>query len=245
MLTTACVALGRGFKRWEAALALAALVGLGAAPALADETGDAPAPITLVAFGDSLIHGYGLPLEEGFVPQLQAWLDAEGAGPVTVINAGVSGDTTSGGRSRLDWSIGPDADAVLLELGANDALRGVDPGIVRANLDAMLTRLGERGLPVLLAGMFAPRNWGAEYVDEFETIFPDLAEKHGVALYPFFLAGLVDETEASGRTGRSEFIQDDGLHPNKAGVARVVEAIGPEIVALIEKTRAIKAGDGS
>lgn len=241
------MALGRSFKKARAALAAALVFAFAAAapPALAEDADATPGHITLVAFGDSLIHGYGLPVEEGFVPQLQAWLEAEGAGPVTVVNAGVSGDTTSGGLSRLDWSVGPEADAVLLELGANDALRGVDPAIVRNNLDAMLGRFAERGLPVLLAGMYAPRNWGAEYVDQFEAIYPDLATKHDVPLYPFFLAGLVDETEQSGRSGRSEYIQNDGLHPNKDGVARVVEAIGPEIVALIETTRARKAGQGS
>ncbi len=228
----------RGFKRALGAIALfgAASLGFGAGEGRAEEArAEAAAPpphVTLIAFGDSLIHGYGLPIEEGFVPQLQAWLDANGAGPVTVVNAGVSGDTTSGGLSRLDWSIGADADAVLLELGANDALRGVDPAITRKNLDAMLTRLGQRGLPVLLAGMRAPRNWGQEYVDAFEPIYADLAEKHDAPLYPFFLEGVV---------GERGLFQDDGLHPNKAGVAKIVAAIGPSVAALIETARAAKA----
>lgn len=184
--------------------------------------------ITLVAFGDSLTAGYGLPVDEGFTPVLQRWLVENGAGPVEVVNAGVSGDTTSGGLARLDWSIGPEADAVLLELGANDALRGVAPDIARANLDAMLTRLGERGLPVLLAGMYAPRNWGDDYVAAFEGMYPDLSEKHGAPLYPFFLEGVAGDPSLN---------QDDGIHPNADGVEKLVAAIGPAVKALVEQAR--------
>lgn len=218
---SACVALCARFNR-AAALALALM----AAPALGD---DAAAPVTLVAFGDSLIHGYGLPAEDGFVPQLQAWLDANGAGPVAVVNAGVSGDTTSGGLARLDWSIGAEADAVILELGANDALRGVDPAITRANLDAMLTRLAERALPTLLVGMMAPRNWGPEYVEAFEPIYPELAAKHDAPLYPFMLEGLV---------GERALFQPDGLHPNAEGVRILVALMGPAVKDLVERARA-------
>ncbi len=187
-----------------------------------------PAPVTIAAFGDSLTAGYGLPFDEGFTPKLEQWLNANGAGPVTVLNAGVSGDTTSGGLARLDWSIGDDVDGVILELGANDALRGIDPGIARDNLDAMLTRLNERSLPTLLAGMYAPRNWGDEYVDAFEGMYPALAEKHDAPLYPFFLAGVAGDPSLN---------QPDGIHPNAIGVEKLVMAIGPSVKALIERIR--------
>lgn len=200
----------------------------GAALALCGGSALASEQITLVAFGDSLVAGYGLPVEDGFTAQLQAWLQDQGIADVTVVNAGVSGDTSSAGLARLDWSIGPEADAVLLELGANDGLRGVDPAITRANLDAMLTRLHERGLPVLFAGMVAPQNWGADYAEAFAAIFPDLAQKHGVPLYPFFLEGLTEDPS---------YAQDDGLHPSKKGVAKLVETIGPSILDLIARAR--------
>ncbi|MBX2856241.1 MAG: arylesterase [Rhodobacteraceae bacterium] len=184
--------------------------------------------ITLVAYGDSLVAGYGLPQDEGFVPQLEAWLHQNGAADVKVLNAGVSGETTSAGVARLDWAIGPEADAVLLELGANDALRGVDPSIPRENLDQMLQALTGRDLPVLLAGMYAPRNWGAEYQTAFDAIYPDLAAKYEVPLYPFFLDGLIGETG---------LFQSDGIHPNKQGVAKLVETIGPSVLELVNQAR--------
>ncbi len=214
------------------ALGFAALSG---APASA-QTGAAPDgaadEIELVAFGDSLIAGYGLPQSDGFVPQLQAWLAENGADDVIVINAGVSGDTTTAGLARLDWSIGPDADAVLLELGGNDGLRGVDPAIAKSNLDEMLTRLGERDLPVLLVGMTAPRNWGRDYLEAFEAMYPALAQKHGVPLYDFFFEGVADD---------ADYFQDDRIHPNAAGVRVIVEAIGPSILELVEAARARQA----
>ena len=144
---------------------------------------------------------------------LEQWLEAEGSGPVSVLNAGVSGDTTSGGLARLDWSIGDEIDAVILELGANDALRGVDPAIARDNLDKMLARLSERNLPVLLAGMYALRNWGDDYAEAFDSIYPDLSKKHGVVLYPFFLEGVA---------GKPELNQEDRIHPNRQGVDKLV-----------------------
>ncbi|MCI4664993.1 MAG: arylesterase [Neomegalonema sp.] len=221
------------FKHFTAALALSVALLSGFAEAeptsgAADKKGET---IRVVAFGDSLTAGYGLPVPDGFAPQLQRWLRANGAPDVIVINAGVSGDTTSDGLARLDWSIGPDADAVILELGANDALRGVDPAVARANLDKMLARLKERGLPVLLAGMKSPRNWGDEYVEAFEPIYKDLATKYGAMLYPFFLDGLV---------GQTALFQRDGLHPNADGVKKLVETIGPSVLKLIEQARAKK-----
>lgn len=213
-----------------AALALATISGGLAAPATAAET------ITVVAFGDSLTQGYGLPAEDGFAPQLERWLNDNGAGPVTVVNAGVSGDTTAGGLARLDWSIGPEADAVILELGANDALRGLDPAAAKANLDAMLTRLKrERGLPVLLAGMRAPLNWGAEYKAAFDGMYAELAETHQTPLYDFFLAGLADDLDAGGLD--TELFLPNDFHPSAKGVALIVENIGPDVLALVRAAR--------
>lgn len=212
--------INRGGAIAGAALALFAALNLSSAHA--DER------ITLVAFGDSLVAGFGLPVEEGFAPQLEAWLVENGAGDVEVVNAGVSGDTTSAGLARLDWSIGPEADAVLLELGANDMLRGVDPAIARANLAEMIERLQARGLPVLLAGMASLRNWGADYAAAFDVMYPELAAEYDVPLYPFFLEGVAGDPALN---------QDDGIHPSAAGVAVLVERIGPSILELIEAAR--------
>ncbi|MEO1329493.1 MAG: arylesterase [Pseudomonadota bacterium] len=185
----------------------------------------------LIAFGDSLVAGFGLPQEEGFVPQLEAWLNENGAGPVTVTNAGVSGDTTSGGLARLDWAVTPDADAVLLELGANDMLRGVDPAIAKDNLDQMIARLKARGVPVLLASMPSLGNWGEDYKRDFEALYPALAEKHETPL----LAFLGDVA------GEENLNQPDGIHPNKRGVAVMVERLGPQIRDFVNDARAEKA----
>jgi acyl-CoA thioesterase-1 len=181
-------------------------------------------PLRIVAFGDSLSAGYELPPEDAFPNQLQAALKAQGR-DVTVENAGVSGDTSTGGLERLDWSV-PDGTAlVILELGANDALRGIDPALTRANIDAMLTRLAERGIGVVLAGMLAPPNMGAAYADAFNAIYPDMAAKHGVPLYPFFMDGVIT---------KPDLLLDDGIHPNAEGVARIVEGILPLVVAALD-----------
>lgn len=195
--------------------------------------------ITLMALGDSLTHGYGLPEAEGFVPRLQAWLRGRGH-DVTVINAGVSGDTTQGGRARLDWSLTPEVDAVIVELGGNDLLRGIDPATSRANLDAILTELSARGLPVLLAGLPAPLNYGEDWKAEFDAMFPDLAEAHGAILYENFLAGIggLEDREAA-----RALMQADGVHPNAAGVEKVVAGIGPAVEALIARAEARTAAD--
>ena len=184
--------------------------------------------LKIVVVGDSLTAGYGLERELGFVPQLQAKLLAEGY-DVELINAGVSGDTTSGGRSRLDWSVGPETDAVILELGANDMLRGLPVQSSRENLDAMVTGLKKRKLPVLIAGMQAAPNLGKEYTKEFDAIFPDLAKKYDTLLYPFFLEGVA---------GDSSLNQPDGMHPTNEGVAVIVENILPYVKELIEKATA-------
>ncbi len=204
-----------------AVLAVSAWAGVAARPASAGE----PAPVKILAYGDSLVHGYGLPAGDTFPEQLEAALVRLGL-DVKVINAGNSGDTTAAGLSRLDWVLADDPGAVILALGGNDALRGIDPGDTYGNLDAILSRLTADGLPVLLAGMLAPRNLGKDYAAEFDAVFPRLAEKHGVALYPFFLEGVALDPALN---------QDDGIHPNAAGVAVLVERITPPVLRLIEE----------
>jgi acyl-CoA thioesterase I len=181
--------------------------------------------IKLLAFGDSLTAGYGLPKAEGFTEQLQSVLRAEGQ-DVVVINAGVSGDTSSGGRSRLDWALADTPDAVLLELGANDGLRGIDPSVTRENLDAILDRLSDLGIPVLFTGMHAPPNLGAEYGAEYSAVFADLSIKHDVVFYPFFLEGVA---------GKASLNQIDGIHPNPDGVAVLVTHILPSVHELLAR----------
>lgn len=171
--------------------------------------------------------------------ELQRWLDARSPVPVTVLNAGVSGDTTAGGLSRIDWTLTPEVDAVIVELGGNDLLRGIDPAASRANLDAILDRIRARGLPVILAGLPAPLNYGPEYKAEFDAIFPELAEKHGAHLYPHFLAAL-DGGEDPAAMAR--FMQPDGIHPNGEGVTRIVADFGPLVLRMIEESLARQSG---
>ncbi|MEM8742755.1 MAG: arylesterase [Pseudomonadota bacterium] len=185
----------------------------------------------IAALGDSLTHGYGLPVEQGFAPQLEAWLNTHGTVPVTVVNAGVSGDTTAGGRARLAWTLSEPVDAVIVELGGNDLLRGIDPRESRANLDAILTELGARNVPAILAGLPAPLNYGPEYKEAFDAMYPELAEKHGAYLYPNFLAGISTEQDPAQFAG---LMQADGIHPNAEGVARIVAHLGPLVLELIE-----------
>jgi acyl-CoA thioesterase-1 len=184
--------------------------------------------VNIVAFGDSLTAGYGLPANEAFPAQLQRALDAKGLA-ANVVNAGVSGDTATGGLSRLDWSVPDGTDAVILELGANDALRGFDPGVTRKALDTMLRRLQERKISVLLCGMVAPPNLGAEYGRAFNSIYPDLAAQTGAILYPFFLTGVAADPKLN---------QRDGLHPTAAGVAVIVDRILPQVEQLIARAKA-------
>ncbi|CAN7747794.1 arylesterase [Mesorhizobium caraganae] len=174
---------------------------------------------TVVGFGDSLMAGFGLGPGEGFTDKLQAALRAKGL-DVSVANAGVSGDTSSGGLSRLDWSVPDGTKLVILELGANDMLRGVSPSITEKNLDDMLAKLKARKIAVLLAGMRAAPNLGADYQSAFDAIYPKLAAKYDVPLYPFFLDGVA---------GESGFQLEDGLHPNVKGVDRMVERILPTV----------------
>ena len=180
-------------------------------------------PVSIVALGDSLTAGYGVGPGESFPEQLEAALRRRGH-DVTVANAGVSGDTASDGLARLEWSVPADADIVIVELGANDALRGIDPAVTRKALSELVAKLKQRGQAVLIAGMLAPRNLGDEYVAEFDAIYPDLAAEHSVPLMPFFLEGVAADPGLN---------QPDGLHPTAAGVARIVESILPELEKLI------------
>ena len=173
--------------------------------------------LRIVGFGDSLMAGYQLGPDEGFVPQLQKALDSKGI-KAEIVNAGVSGDTSSGGLSRLDWSVADGTDIVILELGANDALRGIPPDITRKNLETMIINLKARGITVVLAGMLAPPNMGEDYAKAFNPIYPELAEKHALALYPFFLEGVMTKPDLQ---------LADGMHPNAGGVARMVEGFLP------------------
>jgi acyl-CoA thioesterase-1 len=202
------------------ALAVASVMG----PAAAAE------PVTIAALGDSLTQGYGLPEADGFVPRLQEWLRANGASDVVVINAGVSGDTTAGGLARVDWTLTEEVDAVIVALGGNDLLRGLAPEETRRNLDGILAAIGRRGLPVLLAGLPAPANYGAEYQAAFDAIYPDLAAAHAAILYPNFLAGLGPGRDLGAVRA---LMQPDGVHPNAEGVAAVVAAIGPSVLELV------------
>ena len=190
--------------------------------------------INIVAFGDSLTAGYRLAPDEAFPVRLEAKLKARGQ-DVAVANAGVSGDTTAAGRARLDWAVPDGTDAVILELGANDTLRGLPPDQARVNLDAMVTGLKAKGAAILLVGMQAPRSYGAEYADAFDRIFPELAAKHGLLLYPFFLDGIALDAKLN---------LDDGIHPNAGGVDVIVDGILPrveELIARVKKKRALDA----
>jgi acyl-CoA thioesterase-1 len=193
--------------------------------------------LRILAFGDSLVHGYGLDAEDTFPAQLQRELDRAGY-RAEVLNGGNSGDTTAAGLARLDWALSDKPDLAIVVLGANDGLRGIDPEETYRNLDAILSRLAAADLPVLLAGMLAPRNLGSDYAEAFDAVFPRLAELHDVAFYPFFLDGVAMQPRLN---------QADGIHPNAAGVARVVEGILPSVVRLIEsrdETPASETGDG-
>ena len=207
-----------------AVCSVALVLGMAIGPALAAA---AAQPVKIVALGDSLTAGLGLPLSEGFVPRLQAALAAKGL-TAEVINAGVSGDTASDVLARLDWSVPEGTDAVILEVGANDMLRGLKPQVTRTAIDTILQRLKERHIAVLLCGMRAAPNLGTDYAAAFESIYPDLAAKYGIPLHPFFLDGV------AANLGR---LQRDGLHPNAAGVEVMVAAILPKVEELIGLVR--------
>ena len=182
-------------------------------------------PMRIVAFGDSLSAGYELPEADGFPKQLETALRAKGY-DVVVENSSVSGDTSTGGLERLDWSIADGTKLVILELGANDALRGIDPALTRSNIDAMIKRLKARNIQIVLAGMLSPPNMGEAYEVPFNAIYPELAAEHQVPLYPFFMDGVITETSLK---------LSDGLHPNAKGVAVIVSGILPIIEAELKK----------
>ncbi len=202
-------------------LALACLL----APARA-----ADRPVKIVALGDSLTAGYGLPADAAFPAKLARALQAKGIA-VTIANGGVSGDTASGGLARLDWSVPEGTEAVIVELGANDMLRGIDPAVTKAALEQILSKLARRHIPVLLAGMKSLSNFGQDYARTFEAIYPALASTHPVVFYPFFLAGVADDPK---------FNQGDGLHPNAAGVDVMVARMLPQVEMLIARVRAAR-----
>ncbi|WP_435530782.1 arylesterase [Pseudotabrizicola formosa] len=189
-------------------------------------------PVTVFALGDSLTAGYGLPEGEGLVPQLNLWLAEQGA-EVTVLNGGVSGDTSAGGLSRLDWSLTPEVDAMIVTLGGNDLLRGLQPGVTRTNIEAILAQAQGRQLPVLLIGMEAPGNFGPAYKAEFDALYPELATQYG-ALHGGSFFALIDP-DATDPGQISQYMQADGIHPNAQGVKRAVESLGPQILQLVEQ----------
>jgi acyl-CoA thioesterase I len=184
--------------------------------------------VTIAALGDSLTQGYGLPPDDGFVPQLQAWLLAQGA-DVIVVNAGVSGDTTAGGLSRVAWTLTPDVDGMIVALGGNDFLRGIDPAVSRANLRGILEAAAAQDVAVLLVGLEASGNYGPEFKQAFDAMYPDLAAEFGAALVPSFFAGLTGDADLD--TARGAYMQPDGIHPNAEGVARIVAEMGPAVLA--------------
>ncbi|QYX57129.1 arylesterase [Roseovarius sp. SCSIO 43702] len=188
--------------------------------------------ITILAFGDSLTQGYGLPEDEGFVPRLEDWLEEAGR-DVRVVNGGVSGDTTAGGAARIAWSLTPEVDAMIVALGGNDLLRGIAPEVSRANLDRILHEAQAREVPVLLVGLAAPGNYGPDYKVAFDAIYPELAEQYGALHAPSFFAGLPEEDPAKLRG----YLQPDGIHPNADGVERIVEGLGPHVLDLIDRVK--------
>ncbi len=196
-------------------------------------------PLTLVALGDSLTQGYGLVPEEGLVAQLSGWLRGRGH-DVVVINAGVSGDTTAGGLSRVDWSLADGADALMVALGGNDLLRGLDPANSRANLEGILKAAQARDIPVLLVGMPAPGNYGPDFKAAFEAMYPELAAQYDALHFPNLLQPMSDKAEAG--VSFNDLMQDDRIHPNAAGVAAIVEGIGPVVEELL--ARAARPAEG-
>lgn len=186
--------------------------------------------VDVLALGDSLTQGYGLIEMEGFVPQMRAWLSAQGY-DVRLVNGGVSGDTTAGGLARVEWSLTPEIDAMIVTLGGNDLLRGIAPEVARANLDGILQVAQTHDIDVLLVGMKAPGNYGPEYKSAFDAMYPELAQTYGALYAPSFFEGLEGDDPAAFR----DDMQADGIHPNAQGVAKIVAALGPRVAELIEK----------
>ncbi|MCV2887960.1 arylesterase [Ruegeria aquimaris] len=198
------------------------MLGVGAVPVAAE-------PVVIAALGDSLTQGYGLPADDGFVPQLQSWARAKGA-DVILINAGVSGDTSAGGAARIGWTLTPDVDGLIVTLGGNDLLRGLAPDMTRRNLTEILVAAQSAGVAVLLIGMQAPGNYGVEYKTNFDAIYPDLANQFDTLYVPSFFSALGEDPASI-----VALMQGDGIHPNAEGVGRIVEAVGPAVLELIER----------
>jgi acyl-CoA thioesterase-1 len=192
------------------------------------------AEVRILAFGDSLTQGFGLPQQDGLVPQLEAWLHANGAPDVTIINGGVSGDTTAGGLNRIAWALEDDVDGVIVALGGNDLLRGIDTSLMRDNLDGILTQIDAKGLPVLLAGLPAPPNYGEEYRRQFHSMFRQLAKKHDAIYYRSLLSGM---GEGRNVIEVMRLMQPDGIHPNARGVEAIVDHFGPAVLELVQAAR--------
>jgi acyl-CoA thioesterase-1 len=219
-------------RLWTVAAYMLA-VAVATVPGLAQPRSEA-APVRIVVLGDSLVAGFQIKAADAFPAQLERALRTRGHA-VEVANAGVSGDTTAGGLERVAWAVPKGTDAVILELGANDALRGLDPARARVNLDKIISQVKAAGAEVLLAGMLAPRNWGEDYARAFDAIYPGLAGKHGTLLYPFFLDGVALDARLNLR---------DGLHPNAKGVAEIVRRILPTVEELIARVQARQAASG-
>jgi acyl-CoA thioesterase-1 len=218
---------GNGRRVQSAPIAAALVFCAALLSALAPAAQAADNIVKIVALGDSLTAGYGLPGEDAFPAQLERALKEKGH-RVEIQNAGVSGDTASGGLSRLGWAVPDGTDAVILELGANDMLRGVDPKVTREALEQIIRKLKSRNIDVLLCGMQAARNMGEDYRKRFDAIYPELAKEHDLVFYPFFLDGVATQTKMS---------LDDGLHPNAAGVAHIVSSIEPKVEELLARVR--------
>ncbi len=188
-------------------------------------------PVVIAALGDSLTQGYGLPEQDGFVPQLQRWLQEAGA-EVRLINAGVSGDTTAGGAARVDWTLTPEVDGMIVALGGNDLLRGIDPSVARSNLETILRAAETADVEVLIIGMQAPGNYGADYKQSFDAMYPELAEQYDALYAESFFDGLTTEGDPA---AARQFMQSDGIHPSAQGVALIVDTLGPFVLALAER----------
>ena len=216
----------RGLGRLAQVVAILALVNVFVGlPSGSGSKAETQKPLHIVAFGDSLFSGYGLRSSQAFPAQLQKELKARGHN-VVVANAGVAGDTTSDGLKRLAWAVPDNTDAVILEFGANDALRGMDPKQARGNLEKIIAALKKRNIPILLAGMLSPANWGDHYSDDFDAIFPELAREHELVFYPFFLDGVALDAKLN---------LDDGMHPSGKGIAEIVKRIMPSVEQLLAR----------
>ncbi len=192
-------------------------------------------PVRITALGDSLVQGYGLHQEDGFVPQLETWLREHGA-EVEIANAGVSGDTSAGGAARIDWTLADNPDGLIVLLGGNDLLRGLSASELKANLSKILAAAQDKGVEVLLIGMRAPNNYGPDYRAAFDAVYPDLAKEYGALLHPDAFAGISQEVGGDPAEAQ-QFMQDDDIHPNPIGVRLNVAALGPLALELVQRAK--------